>query len=112
MKDILGTKKVLSSETVKEFSHHGEMVYTTVSRNCGQCRIENVDVEIERLNSQETRNGVWEKDFSPNMFVLDEADPNMFNPAQLCEGHCWVIFNFKPSSLEGIIIKQKSKLKF
>ena len=107
MKDILGTRKSLSPETVKDFSHQGGMVYTTVSRNSGQYRIEDADVEIERLNSQETRNGVWEKDFSPNMFVMDESDSNMSNPTQLSEGFCWVIFNFNIGMNEGLVIRKK-----
>lgn len=69
-----------------------ETLITTVANNIGQVDVLDAETEIKQLNQQEQDPFmIWERDFSPQMFVIDEADNDVSNPNNLKKGYCWIV---------------------
>ena len=65
-------------------------LYTIISKEIGQWKIEEADVQIKRMQNQ-IPGSVWEKDYSEFMNVMDESDDEIVNPCPLMFGYCWVV---------------------
>lgn len=66
-----------------------KILYTTMSNNIGQVKIENAQKEIDRLNKQKNTDS-WRTDDSPFIFVKDETDDDVNNPCERIEGFVWI----------------------
>ena len=65
-------------------------LFTTMTNNIGQIKIEDSDNEIKRLEKS-FPNTKWRKDFSEFIYVVDESDEDVNNPCELKDGYCWVV---------------------
>ena len=68
----------------------GTVVYTTMSDNVGQIKVQEAKEEIRRLESQEP-GSKWVVNFCKTMMVIDESDEDMSNSTELSKDHCWII---------------------
>ncbi len=78
-------------------------LYTTMSNNIGQVRIENAQFQIDRLHKQD--GGNWRIDTSEFMFVKDETDDNVHNPCELREGYVWITCEPKEKSTRELALE-------
>lgn len=54
----------------------------------GQMREEHADSEVERMIKQTGKK--WRKDYSDQMYAVDETDDDVHNPCPRLDGHCFV----------------------
>lgn len=66
-----------------------ETLFVFTADEAGQYPIHEADAAIAHLNT--TTGKTWEKDLTPQIYVLDETDEDINNPAKLKDGYCWIV---------------------
>jgi len=77
---------------------------TFIGEHIGQMQEADADAEVKRMNDQ-TNSTDWHKDYSDQMYCLDETDYHVSNPCVRGKGYCFVTSSTTVENWKGDLSK-------